>query len=498
MLENHRQRGSDAMMQVGLHQRHEMNSNNFGVNVSGFLSSQGGHASLSRGYAACLKSLNIPLALNDWSTATKSHPADAGLGQYSRSNPYPINLVGSNVDWLYEFAVEAGSEYFKNKYNIGIWSWELPAFPERWYSRFNLVDEIWVASSFEKDSIAEFSPVPVYRIEPVIEIQIINSYEKSFFGLPIDEYTFLFAFDCLSSIERKNPLAAINAFRQAFSNTDKVRLVLKCVNGERTPEEVQVIQDACGDARITLMNRHLDRDQMLGLMNACDCYVSLHRSEGFGLTLAESMAMGKPVIATGWSGNVDFMTDSNSYPTKYHLDTLLEDSGPWQKGNTWARADIDDAARLMREVYENQARARAKGEQAQVDIAKSYSLQAVARLISDRLSQIKSSLDISQDEEALAASRRRKDWASLEYHHRIDRYWTCQRQPNRLKQITPERILRRLLRPMLNQLGDYHEANFRVISELRSEIDKLKTQVAARDKQIDKLLEQTESRKSPQ
>ena len=288
--------------------REILNSELPGVNVSGWITLQNGHGEVARGMIAALQLLKIPVALNDFSFQhDKIAEKDNRFTDSSSTNPHPVNLLCTNVNFAHEFYYDAGSGYFQNKYNIGVWAWETPEFPPQWQSRFNLLNELWVGSSFVKDSIAPISPVPVFVMKPVIEFDTSKAYSKQSFGLPSDEFTFLFVFDCISGFLRKNPLALVKAFRLAFSADQKVRLLLKCTNAHLNSDEFeQLSEEVSGDPRITIMNGFLSREKLLGLMSACDCYLSLHRAEGFGLTMAESMRLGKPVIATGWSGNMGF------------------------------------------------------------------------------------------------------------------------------------------------------------------------------------------------
>jgi glycosyltransferase involved in cell wall biosynthesis len=122
-----------------------------------------------------------------------------------------------------------------------------------------------------------------------------------------------------------------------------------------------------------------------GLFSVCDAYVSLHRSEGFGITAAEAMCMGKPVIATDYAGNTDFMNVSNSYPVAYRLIELEQDHGPYKKGEFWADPDLDHAAEQMRRVFTEREQALRKGQRASSDMARWYGRQATARKMIERL-----------------------------------------------------------------------------------------------------------------
>jgi glycosyltransferase involved in cell wall biosynthesis len=211
---------------------------------------------------------------------------------------------------------------------------------------------------------------------------------RTAFGLPAHGFLFLFVFDMCSSFERKNPLAVIRAFRRAFRREEPVTLALKVSRGGTDPESLALLQAEAGRAGVIVIDRILPQDQLFGLMNACDCYVSLHRSEGFGLTLAEAMSLGKPVIATGYSGNLDFMTEHNSLLVKYRMAPLTSNHGAYVKGWLSAQPSEEHAAALMRKVYEHKTWAQALGERASLDVRALLSLEAAGQRMTARLDEL--------------------------------------------------------------------------------------------------------------
>ncbi len=363
-----------------------------GVNICGYLTAESGVGQAARGYVTALKICDQELALLDFSACVPSRREDNTLSNFSLDNPYPTNLVCINAQEISEFINQIGHQYFEKKYNIGLWAWELPEFPAAWLDKFEYFDEIWVGSNFMYQSIMKKSPVRVVTVPHIVDIKLQVKYSKADFGISESEFVFLFIFSAFSVLPRKNPLAVVEAFKKAFQPTEPVRLVLKCINGENDPENFGLLQDAIADARITLINEYLSRDKTSGLLSVCDCYVSLHRSEGFGLTLAEAMFLEKPVIATGWSGNMDFMTVNNSYPVEYELTQLQQDYGHYKQGQFWAEPNIAHAAQLMRQVYEQPAQAKKKAQRAAVDIRLTNSPQAVAQIVQARLDIIPQSL----------------------------------------------------------------------------------------------------------
>ncbi len=313
---------------------------------------------------------------------------DTTYTEFSDDNPYVFNLVHVNASELADFAWLKGEAYFRGRYNIGAWTWELSSFPEEWLPRFQYHDEIWVPSNFVADALSRVSPVPIVRMPYVIhpEPSRRDDLDRSHFGLPPNDFVFLFIFDSQSEVERKNPKGLLEAFRRAFPTNKDAFLLIK--SSHPNPQATAAMQQAAKTANVRIIDAVVSRDEVHALYHLCDCYISLHRSEGFGLTLTEAMNAGKPVIATGYGGNVDFMTTENSYLVKYKLVEIDRDHGPYRKSWIWADPDLDHAAQLMRRVYENREEARAIGRKASEDVRHLLHPSAVGDLIRQRLLRI--------------------------------------------------------------------------------------------------------------
>lgn len=214
--------------------------------------------------------------------------------------------------------------------------------------------------------------------------------DRSYFGLNDGEYTFLFTFHMMSVMERKNPMGLIRAFSKAFGPDDPVCLVLKTSFGDRHPAQIKELRLAAemSGVKIKIIDQVYSPDEVLSLMDACDAYVSLHRSEGLGLTMAEAMLMGKPVIATNYSGNVDFMDDSNSLLVPYDLVKLGRPIPPYDANLHWAEPSVDEAAKAMRKVFENQEWARELGARARESALVNLSLTTAGHHATDRINEI--------------------------------------------------------------------------------------------------------------
>jgi GT2 family glycosyltransferase len=356
-----------------------------GVNVAGLFASEKGVGEGVRAMIRSLEAVDIPYLLNNF-TDVRSLNQDTSYTTFADKNPYLINLINIGPDIFSAFVQKKGAHYFRDRYNIAYWNWELSTFPKEWETAFQFVDEIWTPSNFTLDAISRVAPLPVVRMPHSLpaNLQTTNR-RRSFFGLPKDRFIFLFIFDFESHLERKNPVGVINAFRKAFPRKKDVLLVLKSSHSSANPASLQAVTEASAGARVTIVDRVLSREETNTLISLSDCYVSLHRSEGFGLTIAEAMSLEKPVIATGYSSNMDFMTPWNSFLVKYGTTEIERSHGPYKKGSVWADPDLDHAAELMRFVYDNQAHATEVGRKARQDILHILHPQVVGAMMKRRL-----------------------------------------------------------------------------------------------------------------
>ncbi len=304
---------------------------------------------------------------------------------------YDATILHVQPEPLFDKAyVKAGlSERRPRTHRIGYWYWELESVPDLWLRQQAEVDELWTASGFVAEALKARFRVPVFAIPPGIELPPFTPRPRSRFGLSDSTFVFLFVFHMMSSMERKNPLGLIRAFRRAFGSDPSVALVLKTSFGDRHKTLVQEMRGAAEGGGIRIIDAVFTREDTLALMEACDCYVSLHRSEGFGLTMAEAMLLGKPVIATNYSGNTDFMHPGNSLLVDFDLVRLDRDALPYKAGSRWAEPSVEHAARLMREVVQDRARARDLGAAARTELRRTLSLEAAGRRMAERLAQIR-------------------------------------------------------------------------------------------------------------
>ena len=378
----------------------DFNKFGFGVNVLGSFKSEKGLGTAVRSDIYSLRAAKIPFICND-SSDSGSLNKDNSFDCFSDNNPYLFNLIhinphtviniyGSSINY-YEYLAKH-TAYLSGHYNIGYWVWELDDTPDYWKEIAKYVHEIWTPSDFVMRSVSKNVAVPVNRIPHCINAVnpngSANIEKRAEFKIPEDVYLFLFIFDFGSYIERKNPFGVIDAFKKAFSPCDKAMLFIKTYHTAFNRQKFYELLNAIRGYNITVSDAVLPREGIYSLMQACDCYVSLHRSEGFGLTIAEAMGMGKPVIATGYSGNMDFMNMDNSYPVNYKLTMLEENYGVYEKGNFWAEPDMNHAADLMRAAFENKDEYKYVGIKGKNYIKNHFSPEPVGKMYKARLNKI--------------------------------------------------------------------------------------------------------------
>ena len=361
----------------------------FGVNVVGNFGSETGVGEAVRSSVRALKAASIPYVINNIVDPNAAN-LDTQIQTFDQDNPHSVNLIHLNFDIVPAFAMEKGHTYFAGRYNIGCWFWELSELPEVWYPNFDYFNELWASSNFIQDCLSRVSPIPVVKMSLALapEIPLCLRFNRSYFQIPNDKFVFLFVFDFDSAIERKNPLGLIKAFKRAFDGTENVLLYLKSVHGNHHSQAFASVRLAAdGQPNIFITDAVYTREEIDALVHSCDCYVSLHRSEGFGLPIAEAMRVAKPVIVTGYSGNMDFTTPENSFLVNYRL-ACIEQEGPYPKGYVWADPALDQAAEHMRYVYKNRDAAAERGRRARETVLKRFDPVVAGTRMKERLKRI--------------------------------------------------------------------------------------------------------------
>jgi glycosyltransferase involved in cell wall biosynthesis len=359
------------------------------VNVAGYFRAELGIGTAARSLIAALETAQIPI-----NTVTFNRTANRLAYPFTERSAargeVDINIVCINPDQIAAFAQQTGPKFWSGRYNIGVWFWEAEDFPALFHPAFTYVDEVWVASEFIRQTLLKVSPKAVFKFRlPVVAPKIDRSLTRADLGLP-EQFIFLFSFDFLSVLERKNPLGLIQAFVKAFKPGEGPRLLIKSINGDKRILEMEKLRYAIrGRSDILPMDGYLGAIENATLTALSDCYVSLHRSEGFGLTIAEAMALGKPAIATAYSGNLEFMTQENSYLCPSRHCEVGPEREPYPATSYWSEPDLQAAAQLLRYVYDHQGEARGRGLQAAADMRSLHSAAVAGKMINARLALIR-------------------------------------------------------------------------------------------------------------
>lgn len=329
----------------------------FGVNVFGYLDTESGVGEVARCFVRMLEREGVPVAPVNIPQSWLRRE-DHSIETTATSTPYPVNLFFVNADQL-PAILATRRALLEGRRNVGYWFWELEDFPETFAPALNLVDEVWVASTFCQRSISERASVPVVCIPPAIDTSSWPAADRAKLGLSNDDIVFLHVFDAASVLPRKNPEAAIAAFKRAFPEPGRELLLLKTINASR--DTIRELESMAGRSRVTIMNGYAARSDILTLHASSDVCVSLHRSEGLGLTLIESMAYGHPVIATAYGGCADFLRPDAAALVPYRRITVGPDAPPYPADAIWADPCVESAAAQMRRLATDRAAAASLG-----------------------------------------------------------------------------------------------------------------------------------------
>ena len=362
-----------------------------GINVAGYLRAELGVGEAARQVIAAAEAAGEAVATFTFgqTRSRQGHPFDDLEPVAGVANPYDVNLVTVNADQMDRFARVVGPQFFEGRTTVGYWAWEVEEFPPLWPRAFELVDEIWMNSEFAAAALRKATDLPVHALPLTVAAPEVPDLGRDDLGLP-GGFLFLFSFDFASVFERKNPLAVVRAFTTAFGAGEGPTLVLKSINGDRHLRDLERLRhEISGRPDILLLDGYLPAGHKNALTALCDAYVSLHRAEGFGLTMAEAMALGKPTIATAYSGNLEFMTDDNSYLVRWDPAEVPPGADPYPPGSPWAEPDVEHAASLMRRVVDDPEEAARIGERAREDLAAGHGPEARAGRLRDLVDSIR-------------------------------------------------------------------------------------------------------------
>lgn len=364
-----------------------------GMNVVGFMTADLGVGESARCMVRAADAASVPICVVPLKLNCRNRFGDNTLSsRLQEENPHGVNVFHVDPPVARDIDHHHGPEFRKNKFNIGYFAWELPEFPDSWLPSLDYFDEIWCPSNFVNNSIALKSPLPVITMGHAISFARPEGDRASIrarLGLPADPFLFLCLFDLNSYTARKNPGAAVEAFRKSGLAGTAAALVIKVQNAAANAADFAAISRSVQDIPGTvIISETLSREDIYALEAACDCFVSLHRSEGFGLAVAESMYLGKPVIATGWSATSEYLNSENGLPVRYSLVELAENHGPYAKGSTWADPDVEHAAKLMRGIVSDPAAAARIGACARRTMEERFSPAVIGARYRRRLETI--------------------------------------------------------------------------------------------------------------
>ena len=358
-----------------------------GINLIGYLKAELGVGEAARSLARACDAAGIAFSAVDVGYQSQNLQRDDSIMARACTTRFAIDVLYVNADQTLATDQQLqATGRAPADYTIGFWHWEQPELPPHHLPAFAPLDEVWVPSGFVLDAVAAVSPVPVYKVPHAIAVSTTPGLGRDHFGLPPDQVLALVMYDFHSYQQRKNPQAAVAAYRLAATKNPSLGLVIKTINSEHHPEVFATLKAQVADLKnVIFINDFFTRQETWDLQNQCDILLSLHRAEGFGLPLAEMMYLGKPVIATGWSANMDFMTEHNSMPVRYTLKPLVEAVGAYPAGPVWADADVEHAAWCLDALARDLRLRTALGNVAAADIRRSYSAQAVGALVRQRL-----------------------------------------------------------------------------------------------------------------
>lgn len=299
---------------------------------------------------------------------------------YCTDSPAAINIYCINGNEVEQALKHLSYQEEWGGYNIVYPAWELELYPDVWAQQLNKFDEIWASSTFTYDALKKTCNKPVIKMPLACEVSLNSFHGRRFFHIPESDYVFLFFYDLKSYTSRKNPYGIINAFKKLLSKRpySNAHLVIKINGVDANPREYENIQEALKGlgSNVTLITQVMTSNQVKNLVRCSDCFVSLHRSEGYGFGIAEAMALGKPVIATSYSGNMEFMKEDVSFGVDYELIPLVEGDYPFFENQVWADPDWAQATGYMIELVDSPGKGRELGAKARLHMEVNFSYRA--------------------------------------------------------------------------------------------------------------------------
>jgi glycosyltransferase involved in cell wall biosynthesis len=310
-----------------------------------------------------------------------------------------VNLFQFSARWVPHYFSRLGKKSLDNFYNIGYWFCEVPHIPDNWAHQMEYFDEIWTSSSFCANAFSRSARIPVNKIPLHIEARDITKRIASrIAGGNEFNFNFLTIFNVYSDAERKNALFTIRAFLNAYEKNKNIRLIVKVSNLEHDPilvDKLSAIRQQ--HKNIEIIDGYVETEKVQALYEKADAYVSLHRAEGFGLTISDAMSRGIPVITTGYSGNMEFCQPDDTRLVSYSLRTVGHERLRYRSDDVWAEPDMTDAVLAFKEVVTEHSKWLRKADLARARISKYFSGSAVSSLMRERLDLIDGNFKFDND-----------------------------------------------------------------------------------------------------
>jgi glycosyltransferase involved in cell wall biosynthesis len=359
-----------------------------GATVFGYLKADCGIGEAARNLFFALRAVDYPVAAK--CLHRQFEESDARLDrEFVRHSRHRYHIFHANAENTREVLASVHPAEMQHRYRIGFWAWELARFPDSWRQVAEHLDEIWVPSRFVHQAVTAAVSKPVFIFpHPVPLPDGAASYRRRYFGLKESVFTVLVALDLHSGYERKNPEGAIAAMRRAFGTSSNVQLVIKLHGIGFVRERARLAAALDGCSNTVVIDRLLTHAEMSALQACCDVFLSLHRSEGFGLNIAECMAHGKCAIATDYSGNRDFLDGTCGAPVRFRLVDVRPDQDAFAQGQQWADPDIEQAADLLVRAASEPGWREGLGAAARARVERSLSYRVVGAQMAERLNQI--------------------------------------------------------------------------------------------------------------
>ncbi|WP_022761032.1 glycosyltransferase family 4 protein [Butyrivibrio sp. AD3002] len=357
-----------------------------GINLIGHARGDFGLGESCRLVAETIKTSGIPFTIKNIFQNKNASETNTSYAEYeSEELKYNVNLIHINPNEIVRFTLHSDRSLFDNRYNIAFWLWELPEFPPEWVYQLRMFDEIWAPSDFVADAIRTVTDKPVHTLPYAMrEPATLEKCDRDYFGIPKDKFLYLMSYDGLSNSDRKNPEAAIAAYKEAFpTELPDVGLIIKATHaGEAEMAHFHKLME--GYENVYILTDSFSKEEFNSLIKCADAHISLHRSEGFGLVMAEAMFLGTPTVATNWSANAEFMSEDACCMVPVKIIPIEKETPPYHKGNHWADPDVHTAAQFIRRLHDDTNFYNHKKEAAAKHIRERLSPDLAAAILKER------------------------------------------------------------------------------------------------------------------